>query len=547
MPMRDGTILRADVVRPQTTGRVPVILMMSPYPALVARMHLDHFRAVQDGFAIVAQSRRGTGASEGQFVPWRDEVSDGFDSVAWCASQPWSSGRVGTYGGSYLGQAQLYAASAAPPALNAMVTMVVPSHPHEMTYEGGALQLGSLLHWALGRAGDQIARLRAQNRSSELDADWAAWMSANDRMDELVRTTPLRDMPVITKHFPSWRDWVDRPARDGWWASFDVGPRPAVPTLMTSGWWDLFLRGTLDEWSREPRHPASRLIIGPWSHMNEGEAHGDINYGSTASAAAEDVTGQALQFLGHHLAGRPQADGPRVRLFVMGANRWRDEETWPPSGVREQRMYFHEGSVLAPSPPANGIEPMHFDFDPLAPMPTVGGRNLIPGSGGSFLTGPVEQSRLDGRRDMLRFASEPLAQDLLVVGNLSVTLHATTTAVDTDWTAKLVDVAPDGRAFNVADGIVRARFKSGGATPQLLTPGEVNRFEIDLAATATLFRAGHRLRVEVSSSNFPRFDRNPGTGTSSADTAESAFVSSRQTVFLDSERPSWITLPVLER
>ena len=363
-------------------------------------------------------------------------------------------------------------------------------------------------------------------------------------IDSVLETVPLRDIPLVGRRFSAWDDWLDHPERDAWWRRVDLGDRPAIPGFWVSGWWDLFLRGSITEWNRTPQHPASRLVIGPWSHLLDGEAHGDHNYGPAASAAAQDVTGSALDFLRDAFDGTPVQHGPRVRYFVMGSNEWRTAETWPPEDTRTQRWYLHADHGLGIHAPEPDAAPVAYTHDPLDPVPTLGGRNLFQGTPGAYLSGPMEQSRLNGRPDLVRFTGRPLDHGVTVAGDLVVSIVATTTAVDTDWTAKLLDVLPDGRSYNVADGIVRARFRDGTDRSRLLEPGEPNRFEIQLGPTAYSFLPGHRIRVEIASSNFPRFDRNPGTGGTSADTPRSDYVVACQTVFLDDGHASWLELPV---
>ena len=309
-------------------------------------------------------------------------------------------------------------------------------------------------------------------------------------IDGVLETVPLRDIPLVGRRFSAWNDWLDHPERDAWWRRVDLGDRPAIPGFWVSGWWDLFLRGSITEWNRQPQHPASRLVIGPWSHLLDGEAHGDHNYGPAASAAAQDVTGSALSFLRGAVDGTPVQDGPRVRYFVMGSNEWRTAETWPPEGTSTQRWYLHADRGLDLQTPEPGATPVTYTHDPLEPVPTLGGRNLFQGTPGAYLSGPMEQSRLDDRRDLVRFTGRPLDRSLTVAGDLVVSIVATTTAVDTDWTAKLVDVFPDGRSYNVADGIVRARFRDGTDRSRLLEPGEPNRFAIQLGPTAYSFLPG---------------------------------------------------------
>jgi uncharacterized protein len=467
------------------------------------------------------------------------------DTIAWCAAQLWCSGQVVTYGSSYLGHTQIYAAGGSPPALVAMSPGVVPSAPYDLTYNGGALLLASSLGWAMAQAGGKLFRSMAMG--IDVSADLREWAETGADHWALCRRAPLQGIPILDRLFPGWKQWLDHPTNDGWWHGVDVQDRPTLPTYYTSGWWDLFLKDSLHEFNRQPRHPSSRMVIGPWSHIIEGPAHGEVYYGPEAGAAMQDLEGSRLAFL--RSAVSPDAhipDGPPVRLFVMGSNRWRNENEWPPTRARATKYFLHADGALSPSAPLTDSAPATFVFDPLDPVSTVAGRNLGPGSDGAHLTGPVDQRMLDGRADILRFTSGVLSSDVEVIGNLTVTLHAATSAVDTDWTAKLVDVWPDGRAFNVADGLIRARHRLGNDRTEFLPSGVAHRFDIDLIATAQTFLAGHRMRVDISSSNFPRYDRNPGTGGLQADVAESDFVSARQTVFLDAQRASWITLPIIE-
>ncbi len=542
--MRDGTVLRADVFRPATADPVPVLLVRNPYPPIVARSQLDQFRAVEMGFAVVAQSVRGTSDSEGVFDPWQSEESDGVDTIAWCAAQSWSNGKVAMYGPSYLGHVQLFAAGGATPALAAMSPAVVPSGPYDLTYAGGALLLASSLGWALMQALMQMMRAMASGRY--VSADLAEWRETTANHWALCRTTPLRDMPILERWFPAWQQWLDHPRHDDWWHSVDLKDRPAIPTFQTAGWWDIFLRGSLDEFNRPPRHPNSRIAIGPWSHINMSTAHGDVFYGPNAGSGPTDIEGQRLDFLSRYvMPDRPEPEGPIVRIFVMGRNVWRDEAAWPLARARDVRYYLHADGGLSPTVPKSDVEPSRFVFDPHDPVLTLGGRNLVPGSEGGFVTGPHDHRRHDQRNDILRFGTEPLAADLEVTGELRMHLCSATSGADTDWTAMLLDVHPDGRAYNVADGIIRARHHAGTDRDAFIPAGEPHLFEIDLVATSHVFLAGHRIRVDISSSNFPRFDRNPGTGALSTDAAESTFISVQQTVFHDAQRASWITLPVI--
>ena len=548
VPARDGTVLRADVMRPRTDRTVPVILLRTPYGQAASRMQLEWLRAIQEGFAVVSQSVRGTGTSAGTFEPWRHEAADGADAVAWCAAQPWSSGAVGMLGSSYLGQAQLYAAGAASAALRAIAPGVTPSHPYEMLHEGGAFHLGFAVSWASGGALLQLNRRQAQEPRADADETMARLLDVANDPWAAFRTRPLRAIPAIADSLPAWADWLDHPSRDGWWNRLDLPPRPEVPALFTTGWWDVFASGSLAEWERQPRHPGSRLIIGPWSHALDGEVHGEVWYGRSSAAPAQDVAGEALRFLGRHVdvGARRGEDGPPVRYFLMGANAWCDADEWPPRTTPE-RWYLRSGGGLTREHPEVRDDPVGFDHDPLDPVPTLGGRNLLQASLGALLAGPMDQASLDGRADLARFTSGVLAAEHVVTGTVTVSLEVRTTAADSDWTAKLVDVGPDGRGFNVVDGIVRARYRNGTDRARLAPAGEPFRVEISLGPVAHAFLAGHRLRVEVAGSNFPRFDPNPGTGGSAADLPASDYVQARHTLHLDAERASWLSLPVRPR
>jgi uncharacterized protein len=247
--------------------------------------------------------------------------------------------------------------------------------------------------------------------------------------------------------------------------------------------------------------------------------------------------------------GAAEPDGPRVRLFVMGDNVWRDEDDWPLERTEWAHWYLHADGSLAPSEPGEFDPPAHYVHDPADPVPTVGGANLLAGGAGgvTWQPGPRDQRHVEARTDVLCFSSSVLPADLEVTGPVSVTLHAATSAADTDFTAKLVDVWPDGRALSVADGIVQARYRSGDGMSRPAAPGRVYRYTIDLMATSQVFKAGHRLRVDVASSNFPCYDRNPGNGAPAATATAADFTVAEQTVFLDAGRPSYITLPVIPR
>jgi len=558
--MRDGTILRADIYRPAAGGPFPALLVRTPYGEPMVRT-APVLPAVDAGFAVVLQHCRGTGTSDGEFTPFASEPDDGVDTIEWCARQPWCNGRVGMFGPSYLGMVQFAAAVQAPPALRCLVPVVAPADYYGgLAYRQGAVQLGQLLGWYTLKSA-QTLQYRAA-AGEDVSADLPALLAHMADMGAGYRHLPVREAPAVSAILPAWRQWLDHEQHDAFWSelSYAAGrSRIAAPALHVGGWFDLFLGGTLDNFQTLSRSAATEharrnqaLIVGPWIHGDQTGTAGELNFGMAASALAIGLEQQQIGFLRRFVADDAAAwDGPRVKLFVMGDNLWRDEDDWPLARTEWTRWYLHPAGGLSPRPPGPDAPVSRFRYDPADPVPTVGGPTLImaadPDGGVGWMAGARDQRAVEARPDVLSFTSEVLGSDLEVTGPLTVTLHAATSAADTDFTAKLVDVWPDGRAMGVADGIVRARYRDGTGRPSPLTPGRVEEYSIDLIATSQVFKAGHRMRVDVSSSNFPCFDRNPGNGALAATATESDFMVAEQTVCHDAGRPSFITLPLIPR
>ncbi|MEO3787725.1 CocE/NonD family hydrolase [Actinocorallia sp. B10E7] len=506
--MRDGTVLRAHVHRPDDGERHRTVLVRSPYGEQTFRS-FPLVPALEAGLAVVFQHCRGRGDSDGEFTPWVDEGRDGADTVDWVTSQPWSNGEVVGFGMSYLAGCALQLASERPGALKAIVATMTPHDFYEgLKYNGGAFAVGSAFHWsALQGMLGALHDLRA--------GDPDALGRLLEQLPLIGETpSPTEDHPLpdarVAKNFPFWREWVEHPERDAYWEGLAGTLRHEnidVPVLHTAGWFDVFLKGTLENHKRV----GGRLIVGPWTHLDQGASAGEIYFGSSAASRFSGLEQAQLAFL------TGQQDGPTVRIFVMGANVWRDEESWPPARAVPTRFHLHPDGVLSQEDPSADARPSRFPHDPENPVPTRGGGLLLPDP---LDVGPRDQREVERHPGVLCFTSEPLARDLEVTGELTATLHGATTAPGADWTVKLVDVHPDGRAMNVADGIVRS-------------PASALIHEVDLVATSQVFLAGHRIRVEVAGSNYPRFDRHP------------ALEKAEQTLFHDAERPSWITLPVI--
>ena len=552
--MRDGVRLQADIWRPAGTGGYPVLLQRTPYNrsdsfAVIVNAGIEPLEAVAAGFVVVIQDTRGRWASEGVFDPFRNEAADGFDTIQWLAEQDYSNGRVGMYGASYYAATQLLAATARPPALRAIAPQATASDYHDdWIYRGGALQLGFSLYWALGLAAAEAQRSTAVRPASAAFASLAAdpWAA--------FRSRPLAGLDALTALLPAWGDWLAHPTRDEFWTSISIAEHFRsidLPALHIGGWFDIFLHGTLANHrglSHNGAGAEQRLIIGPWAHAVAYDALGEVEYGAGAAAAALNMSRTQLAFFASHLIpGHTSAATTPVRIFVMGANQWRDETEWPPARVRAERLYLTSEKserILTVEPPRGDVGPDSFVFDPSDPAPTVGGATFLPGAYVGLHAGQRDQRGVEARADVLTYTSGVLAEELEICGPVGVSLWASTTAADTDWTAKLVDVHPDGRALNICDGIIRARYAGASGEESLVQPDTVREYRIDLGATAIVLPRGHAVRLEISSSNFPRFDVNPGYRGEIASATVTDEVVSRQTVLHDDLHPSYLELSV---
>lgn len=545
--MRDGTVLLADIYRPDVTEPVPVIVSRTPYDRtlpLVPPAAVDPEVAVGAGFALVCQDTRGRHGSEGTFYPFFNEGIDGYDTVEWAAAQPWSSGAIGMAGRSYAAATQWLAAAEQPPHLRAIAPVVTGSNYYDgWIYQGGAFQLGFNLFWV-----HMMSKSRA-------------------RLDDQYRHLPLNEAPLLREGEagPFYLDWLAHPTDDEYWRALAPNrryPQIHVPAYNVGGWFDIFLAGTLENFVRMRSEGGSdcaragqRLVIGPWSHGSTYGPYPDHSFEHFAPDDHVDLAEAQLHFFDLHLKERPgglDRESP-VRIFVMGENRWREEDEWPLGRARPVRWFFHsEGDAAARAGSLSLEEPTDepqdkFVYDPRDPAPTVGGPTSLPARLLRSNSGPLDQSKLEERPDVLTYTSAPLHRAVEVTGPLAVRLYAATTATDTDFVAKLIDVWPDGVARILAEGILRTRFRDGFQQPRLVEPGEVYAYTIDLVATSNVFLPGHRIRVTVTSSSFPRFDRNPNSGKPSGIDGPEDLRSACQTIFHDRARPSHILLPLVPR
>lgn len=566
-PMRDGVVLRADIYRPAAAGRYPVLLQRTPYNKnlnVISTMLLDVMRAASEGYVVVIQDSRGRYASDGEFYTFRDDVLDGYDTVEWCAVQPWSNGNVGMYGASYVGATQWLATIAQPPHLKAIFPLITASHYHEgWAYQGGAFVLGFNESWTMTfLAPDTLQRL--MRTKPEAGERLAALMQGVDDMCHWFRHLPLKDFPFFQEAAPYFYDWLAHPDDDDYWAPWNIEQHYhtiGIPACNLGGWYDIFLGGTLRNYMGMRAHGATpearngqRLIIGPWQHAwPPSNVVGEVNYGLASAALAVDIDGLQLKWFDYWLKGKQNGllDEPPVRLFVMGENRWRSENEWPLTRTKYTKYYLHSDGkanslngdgLLNPQPPHSEPADVYVS-DPRNPVPTKGGGLCcwpaeLPG-------GAHDQRIIEARPDVLVYTTPVLERDVEVTGPVTLTLFAATSAVDTDFTGKLVDVHPDGFARNLTDGILRARYRESRTQKTLLKPGDVYEYTVDLWATSNVFKAGHRIRLEIASSNFPRFDRNPQTGEQSGEATR--LEPALQHIFHDVLRPSHVVLPIIPR
>ena len=551
--MRDGVTLYADVYRPVGPGRFPVIVSRTPYST--ERFPTAYDAAVyfaQRGYVYVFQDVRGRHESDGAWNPFFDDQKDGYDTIEWAAKQPWSDGKVAMQGGSYLGQNQWRAAQAAPPSLVAIFPMVAStSIYHDWITLNGGWRLSFNFGWGPVR---QESRIMQNPGPHTIDGVRAI------HYDQVQRHLPLNTMQqLVGRRAPFYDEWLAHPDYDAYWKPLNVEEmfeKVSVPAHTLGGWFDIFSQGTLrgyvgmsQKGATEKARRGSNIVIGPWGH-GPSRKFGALDFGPTANVDPQTVQ---LRWYDYWLKGLDNglASEPPVKLFVMGRNEWVYEREYPLARTSYRPMYFTSGGNAATSggdgrltweKPAGASAPDRFRYDPSDPVPSLGGNNCC---GTPTAAGPQDQRPIESRKDVLVYTSEPLADELEVTGPVKVILHAASDAVDTDFVAKLVDVYPDGSSYNMAEGIVRARYRDSLSKPAPLEPGRVYRFEIDLVGTSVAFQKGHRIRVHVTSSHFPQFDRNPNTGDRFG-TSSSVKVA-QQTVHHDAERPSHILLPVIPR
>lgn len=552
--MRDGVRLKADITRPDTADKVPVILIRTPYNKDQYAGYSPFPRmAAEQGYAVIVQDVRGRFASEGVFSPYVVDLNDGYDSVEWAAALPFSNGKVGMQGCSYLGAVQWQAAVMNPPHLVAIFPQCTFANGRHFFFFSGAFDM-SWISWLNGRLPD-LKRRRgltgAEASDEEADRQWSThkW--------EWMNFLPLKDFPILKEFCPDYYEWLSHPDDGPYWDFADVEKKHgevSVPAYNFTGWFDdgygqpgairNFLGMRRNGRTTEARE-GQKLIIGPWTHCNPRSKAGLLDFGPDA---ALDVSALVLRWFDYWLKGIDNGimSEPPVRYFVMGDNVWKSGTEWPPAGARPT-SFFLSSRGAANSLYGNGIlvgtkpddqEPDRYTYDPANPVTD------------HFFErpGPHDNRPFEVRNDVLVYTSEPLSQDMEVTGDIRAELWASSTAKDTDFVVKVTDVHPSGLSQNITpplSGIIRARYRDSESKPSLLDPGRVYRFVVDSMSTSHVFKKGHRIRVWISSSLFPHIDRNMNTGHAFGEDTE--MVPASQTVFHDAGRPSRIILPVIPR
>jgi uncharacterized protein len=553
--MRDGVILRADVYRPKADGQFPVLLERTPYDKYNNWGSIPFAnQAVARGYVVIVQDVRGRYSSEGDWYPFLHESDDGYDSVEWAAALPYSNGKVGMFGESYVGATQWLAAIAHPPHLGGIHPVVTPSNYHDgWVYQSGAFEQWFDESWTSGLAEDTVRRQVSKTNNAMKSVEQLPLASY-----PLFNFSLISNAELTHSLAPYFLDWLAHPDYDDYWKRWSIEEHFSdihVPVLTEAAWYDLFLGGALRNYLGIKAHTegdaarqGQRLIIGIGGHAGGGRKVGDVDFGPDAALQDKDFTLDWYDYLFKGVQNQ-FAKGKPVRIFVMGANEWRDQDDWPVPQARSTKYFLHStGSANSAtgsgrlSVKAPGSEPPdQYVYAPAAPVPTVGGPLCCDSP--HLQPGPRDQSAVETRQDVLVYSTPVLDQDFEVTGPVSLEVYAKSSAVDTDFTAKLVDVGPDGFAQNLTEGIVRARYRDSQEKPDFIKPGQIYKFSIDVWATSNVFRKGHILRLEVSSSNFPRFDRNLNTGNDAEHARK--YTTATNTIYHDAEHPSALVLPVV--
>lgn len=542
---RDGCALATDIYRPKLIEKYPALVARTPYD----KNQMSHSVApyVEAGYAVIIQDVRGRFASEGCFYPYAFEVSDALDLYNWISNQEWYSGNIGTFGGSYLGGTQLLPAGKSPEDLKAMIPEITFDNFYSgCAYQGGVKVMHDLV-WTVRSIIPDI--LNRKNTQAQLPT-----------VDDALNQLPLADHETIRKFGSYYHDWLEHPTDGPFWQETSPSSsyeRIKAPALHISGWYDIFVPSTLNNYlamktragSKQARQN-TRLIMGPWTHLDFSGRFTDFSFGENSSEDAIDLVNLKINWFDYWLKNQGELKGAPVKLFVMGSNKWRDEDEWPLSNATYSSYYLNSGGsanslygdgLLQVEIPEKEAKDQYI-FDPFDPVSTVGGQVILP----DIVSGPADQQFIEQRNDLLVYTSPVLTEPLEVIGEIVLKLYVSSDCLDTDFTAKLVDVFPDGRAMNLTDGVLRARYRDSFKEPQLMNPHEVYELTIDVGATANVFLPGHKIRIEVSSSNFPKFSRNSNSGKAVFDEKACDYQKATNTIYHGGNKLSRLLLPIVK-
>ena len=549
VPMRDGVLLEATVALPEGDGPFPTVLVRTAYN----RTGQYGAQFTERGMAFVVQDCRGRYGSEGDWYPFINEADDGFDTLGWIARQPWCNGRIGMFGASYLAATQFYSAPTGSPHLAALNPMFMSGDLWRHAYYcDGVFSLALTFSWLC---------FEVSSRTS------SAGLLPAFEVEKLLRELPLLtlDEKCGCGEVPAYRDYVSHGSRDEFWQKLSVRETMGqftAPALLTGGWYDYYAgetfanyRSLVESAPDQALARSHRVIVGPWTHgINSSSKLGQVDFGPDAVRENDSTT----RWLDCVLKGGDVQSFQKapIRIFVMGANHWREEHEWPLARTEFTKFHLHSGGRansllgdggLSREAPADE-PPDQYTYDPEHPVPTLGGNHSVgpynPGLYDLALPGPYDQRPVERRDDVLVYTSEKLPEDLEVTGPVIAKIFAASTAPDTDFVARLCDVHPDGRSINITEGVIRARFrKRRWETPELISSGEALQYTIELHPTSNVFKKGHRIRLNLTSSNFPLWDRNLNTGNPPATDTEMRIA--EQTIYHDRLRASHVLLPVV--
>ncbi len=552
IPMRDGVKLSSDFYFPDAKGKFPTILIRTPYNNSTPRYDRYGKFYASRGYVVVIQDCRGRYDSEGEWYPFVGEEYDGYDTVEWIAKQPWNNGKIGMTGVSYVGYVQWMAAIEQPPHLTCIFSYGSPSNIYGDTwFSYGTLYLMDSITWAFLMDGHTNQNMGVND-----------WLNLKDYL-------PLMTLDeFFSRKIGFWKDWLSHPNYDEYWEKQGLKGRYSqisVPSVTVTAWYDDGQHGSLENYygiMREGTEYAkknAKLIIGYWRHggpyphtKNYYTKLGAFDFGNDALF---DLESYELRWFDYWLKGYQNniMNEPKVKLFILEKNEWRDEKEWPLPDTKYTKYYLHSGGRANTLYGDGGLDtnapgkepPDKYTYDPADPVPSVRGGT---GARGGISSDPIDQRINEKRKDVLCYTSDVLQDDLEVTGSIKIILYAASSAVDTDFCGKLVDVHPNDAAYNVcyaASGLLSARFRESLEKPSLIKPEKVYKYEIELRPTGIVFKKGHRIRVEISSSDFPLFNRNLNTGKDPYTSTE--MVKANQTIYHTAEYPSHIILPVIEK